>query len=326
MRPSASASASASASRLLTLALALTLTLLVLSVSVSMRVSGQPLPLPVLPYGYNAYEPVLTEEAMRAHHLLHHRAYTDNLNAALREMRNRGGATKELAKLGIDLILARLDEVPQDIRIKIRNNGGGYVNHDLYFRMIMPPLMNRSSDGDGATTSTKQAAPLLHRSPASNSTILQAIIHDFGSYESFQTQFTDMAKQVFGSGWVFMYLDGESRTLKLMATQNQDNPIILTQNKSHLMLLCLDAWEHAYYIDYRNRRVEFINGWWSLVNWSAVEDQYRMFQVYDEIMAEIAQKRKDKQQQQAASNTETASTNTQESTAAEDANTNKDGL
>ena len=181
---------------------------------------------------------------MRTHHLGHFKAYTDKLNLALRELRNRGGTLKDLAKLGVDTLLARLDEVPEDLRTTIRNNGGGYVNHDLFFKTMAPPSPNNT---DGSAPAPREPSP--------DSKVGAAIIRDFGSFSAFKTRFNELANGVFGSGWVFLYVDGSPEhlakgegKLSVMATSNQDNPNILDKNTHHYSILCLDVWEHAYYL------------------------------------------------------------------------------
>lgn len=226
------------------------------------------------------------------------RTYTDKLNLALRELRNRGGAAKDLAKLGIDTLLSRLDEVPEDLRAPIRNNGGGYVNHDLFWQSMSPPSPN-GTDG----------TPPLPREPAPESKIAQAIVRDFGSFAAFRQQFTDMAMGVFGSGWVFLYVDGAAAVagasaapgpLRMRATANQDNPVILDSNAHHLPLMALDLWEHCYYLDFKNNRQDFIHKWWNIVAWPRIEQKYVSFLTFSEIMAEEAEKREAKKAAAAA--------------------------
>lgn len=178
---------------------------------------------------------------MRLHHLGHHQAYTDKLNIALRDLRSRGDTGKALVKLGIDTLLSRLDEIPQDLRTAIRNNGGGYVNHDLYWKSMSPPSPNVTNE-DGSSTFPPP------RRPKDGSAIFGAIVRDFGSFETFQKRFTELSNSVFGSGWVFLYIDGTTKSLKLLTTMNQENPTTLEQNGHHVALMCLDLWEHAFYV------------------------------------------------------------------------------
>ena len=203
---------------------------------------------------------------MRVHHLGHHAAYTDKLNAALTTLRAKGGHEKELAKLGIDTLLARLDEISDPaLRQAIRNNGGGYTNHDLYWKSLAP-IVNKTLDDGTLVEEVRQ--------PVKGSNILLAIERDFGSFDQFQRTFNEMANSVFGSGWVFLYVDGNSKTLKLMSTPNQDNPAMIEKNVHHVLLLALDLWEHSYYINFQNKRADFIQQWWRIVNWNGVDQSY----------------------------------------------------
>jgi len=202
--------------------------------------------------------------------------YTDKLNAALFTLRERGGAAKELAKRGVDAILTRLDEVPEDLRTALRNNGGGYVNHDLYWRSLSPPAL--SVPRESATLDSLVARP----GPSADSLLGQAIARDFGSFDAFKKQFSDMSLPVFGSGWVWLYVHVEPSasgasalgSLRLQATANQDNPRILDQNDRHVLLLTIDLWEHAYYVDYYNKRAKFVEAFWSVIDWQRAEQEY----------------------------------------------------
>jgi superoxide dismutase len=180
-------------------------------------------------------------------------AYTDKLNTALRSLRERGGAEKELAKLGIDAILVRLNDVPADLRTAITNNGGGYVNHDIYWRCLSSPALPEGQARESATLSQLVGRP--GPSDSSSSPLGQAIARDFGSFEAMRKQFNDMSLALFGSGWVWLYVHVDPSaerpaaigTLRLRSTANQDNPQTLDQNGEHVLLLTIDVWEHAYY-------------------------------------------------------------------------------
>eukprot|EP00123_Amoebidium_parasiticum_P009166 comp19294_c1_seq1/m.22137 comp19294_c1_seq1/g.22137 ORF comp19294_c1_seq1/g.22137 comp19294_c1_seq1/m.22137 type:complete len:246 (-) comp19294_c1_seq1:189-926(-) len=212
---------------------------------------GQNLPLPPLPYEYNALEPYIDEATMRTHHLKHHQAYTDKANAALAALRE-DPKHKHLAKLGIDTLLTRLADVPEPHRVTLRNHGGGYVNHDLFWKIMSPH--------GGPSTLVKGA---LH----------DALHDEFGGYDKFVSEFSKQAAGLFGSGWVWLYLDSnqDPPRLKITTTPNQDTPAMTV---GHTPILCLDVWEHAYYLNYQNRRPDYISSWWYVVNWAEVESLY----------------------------------------------------
>ncbi len=199
----------------------------------------QNLPLPPLPYDYDALEPVISSDIMKLHHLRHHQGYADKLNAALSTLRT-DPETKYLAKLGVDSLLrSKLEEVPVSLRGTIRNNGGGYVNHGLFWNSMQPP------------SETVKMPSLIERE----------INKAFGSLKSFQHSFTKAGMGVFGSGWVFLIYDGVRQSLTIETTANQDIP-------KGFPILALDVWEHAYYLQYQNRRLEYIEKWFEVVNWS----------------------------------------------------------
>ncbi len=191
--------------------------------------------LPDLPYAFDALEPHIDARTMEIHHDKHHAAYTNNLNAALE------GQAEWQAK-SIEEILASLNSVPEAIRTAVRNNGGGFANHSLFWTIM-------SSDGGGAP----QGA------------LADAIAGAFGDFAAFKDQFSKAAATRFGSGWAWLALDG-SGGLKVLSTANQDLPIAdgLTP------ILGLDVWEHAYYLNYQNRRPDYIAAWWNVVNWEEV--------------------------------------------------------
>lgn len=198
--------------------------------------------LPALPYAYDALEPVIDADTMRFHHDKHHATYVANLNKALE-------AHPELFERSVEFLIAHLNHLPEDIKGAVRNNGGGTYNHTLFWEMMAP---------EGQTAF---AGPVADK-----------IKETFGSYEEFKKQFAAAAAGRFGSGWAWLVADGDK--LEIFSTANQDNP--LTEGKRPL--LCLDVWEHAYYLKYQNRRVDYINEWFRIINWDFVNEQYKKSQ------------------------------------------------
>lgn len=199
-----------------------------------------PFSLPALPYAANALEPAIDERTMEIHHDRHHQAYVDNLNAKVKDY-------PTLATTSLEQILAsvsRYDAV-------VRNNAGGHYNHSLFWTLMAPT-------GKGGSPS-----------PALQAKLLQT----FDSHEAFQSKFTDAATKVFGSGWVWLILKPDG-SLAITTTPNQDNPLMDTVTERGTPLLALDAWEHAYYLHYQNKRADYIKAWWPLVNWSQVNTRY----------------------------------------------------
>ncbi len=195
--------------------------------------------LPSMPYGYDALEPHIDARTMEIHHTKHHQAYIGKANAAL-----EGHA--DLAAKSIDDLVARLNEVPEAMRQAIRNNGGGHANHSLFWEIMGP--------GKGGTPSGEVAT---------------AIDGAFGGFDSFKEQFANAAATRFGSGWAWLVLDGGK--LAVISTPNQDSP--LTDGKTPI--LGLDVWEHAYYLNYQNRRPDYIAAFWNVVNWDKVAELFR---------------------------------------------------
>ena len=195
--------------------------------------------LPDLPYAYDALEPHIDEETMKIHHDKHHKAYMDKLNTALE-------SHPELGNKPIEELLGDLDAVPEDARTAVRNNGGGYYHHSLFWEM-MNPEGGGNPEGD----------------------IAKAIDETFGNFESFKEQFTNEAATHFASGWTWLVKNGEGN-LSILSTPNQDSPI----SSGLKPLLGIDTWEHAYYLKYQNRRPEFIEAWWNVVNWNAVNNYF----------------------------------------------------
>ncbi len=192
---------------------------------------------PALPYAADALEPHIDAQTMTIHHDKHHQAYVDKANAALEGT--------EHADAPIEEIVANLDAIAEDKRAAVRNNGGGHLNHTLFWES-MSPDGGGAPDGDLAT----------------------AIDAAFGSFDEFKESFEAAGVARFGSGWAWLVLDGDS--LAIMSTPNQDNPI--TDAKTPL--LGNDVWEHAYYLSYQNKRPDYLKAWWNTVNWAKVAERY----------------------------------------------------
>lgn len=195
--------------------------------------------LPELPYSYDALEPAIDQETMKIHHDKHHAAYVNNLNDAIK-------GNEQLSQMSIEEILKNLDQVPEDIRMKVRNNGGGHYNHSLFWTLMTP--------GGSAEPSGE---------------LLNAIKSTFGQFSTFKEQFSAKALGRFGSGWVWL-VKNENNTLEIIDTPNQDNPI----SSMVTPILGLDVWEHAYYLKYKNVRADYVSAWWSVVNWDEVMKLY----------------------------------------------------
>jgi Fe-Mn family superoxide dismutase len=195
-----------------------------------------PYEVPPLPYDYGALEPHIDEQTMRLHHDKHHQTYVDKANAAL--------DGTEWADRPIEEVLQSLDRLPEDKRTVVRNNGGGHYNHTLFWEIIGP--------GAGGEPTGE---------------IADAIEQAFGTFDAFKEEFSTAATNQFGSGWAWLVGDGSSVTIT--TTPNQDSPIIQGQTP----ILGLDVWEHAYYLKYQNRRPEYIQAWWNVVNWQKVAER-----------------------------------------------------
>ena len=198
-----------------------------------------PFELPPLPYAYNALEPTIDEETMHLHHDKHHQAYVTNLNNALQ-------GQDALANLSIEDLVRRINEVPENIRTAVRNNGGGHVNHTMFWE-IMTPGGAKEPTGDLAS----------------------AINQTFGSFDAFKTQFNDAGTKRFGSGWAWLVV-AQGGALQALSTANQDSPLMDGQYP----VMGNDVWEHAYYLKYQNRRPEYLAAWWNVVNWDEVAKRY----------------------------------------------------
>lgn len=195
--------------------------------------------LPQLPYAYDALEPHIDKETMNIHHTKHHNTYVTNLNAALE-------GNEELLAKSVEEVIANLDAVPEAARTAVRNNGGGHANHSLFWQILSP-------NGGGEPTGEVAAA----------------INAKFGSFENFKTEFAKAATTRFGSGWAWLSVaNGE---IELSSTPNQDSPIM----EGKTPILGLDVWEHAYYLNYQNRRPDYIASFWNVVNWDEVEKRYQ---------------------------------------------------
>ncbi|WP_408006783.1 superoxide dismutase [Pseudalkalibacillus sp. A8] len=195
--------------------------------------------LPALPYEFNALEPHIDEETMKIHHGKHHNTYVTKLNDAL-----EGHA--DLQDNGIDALVSNLDAVPENIRTAVRNNGGGHANHTLFWQLLSP-------NGGGNPTGE----------------VADAINSKFGSFEKFQDEFAGAATGRFGSGWAWLVVNNGE--LEVTSTPNQDTPLM----DGKTPILGLDVWEHAYYLNYQNRRPDYIAAFWNVVNWDEVEKRYQ---------------------------------------------------
>jgi superoxide dismutase, Fe-Mn family len=194
--------------------------------------------LPQLPYAYDALEPHIDKETMTIHHSKHHQTYVNNLNNALE------GQTELLSK-SVEEIISNLDAVPEAIRTAVRNNGGGVANHSLFWQVLSP-------NGGGEPTGA----------------LADAINSKFGSFEGFKDEFTKAATTRFGSGWAWLVVkNGE---IEVTSTANQDSPL----SEGNTPILLLDVWEHAYYLKYQNRRPEYINSFFNIINWDEVAKRY----------------------------------------------------
>ncbi len=194
--------------------------------------------LPPLPYDYNALEPYIDTQTMQLHHDKHHAAYVNNLNAAVKGT--------PFADLAIEDLVRRLNEVPENIRTAVRNNGGGHLNHTDFWQTMTP-------GGSKAPTGA----------------LASAIDSKFGSLDALKTAFNDAGAKRFGSGWAWLVLD-KSGNLAVVSTANQDNPV----TDGLTPILGNDVWEHAYYLKYQNRRPEYLSAWWNVVNWDVVGKRY----------------------------------------------------
>jgi Fe-Mn family superoxide dismutase len=195
--------------------------------------------LPPLPYDYNALEPYIDAETMRFHHDKHHASYTRKLNAAVAKY-------PTLQTMSAEELLRNISSVPEDIRKTVRQNGGGYVNHKMYWEIMTP-------DGGGEPTGA----------------LATAIDDVFGSFDAFKEEFNKAGRQRFGSGWAWLVRNREGK-LEVMNTPNQDSPLMQGLDP----IMGNDVWEHAYYLTYRNSRGEYLEQWWNVVNWEEVGKRF----------------------------------------------------
>lgn len=194
--------------------------------------------LPALPYEFNALEPHIDARTMEIHHGKHHQAYVNNLNAAIEKH-------SELADKSIEDLLKDLNAIPEDIRTAVRNNGGGHFNHSLFWQVMSP-------SGGGAPSGA----------------LADAINKAFGDFDTFKQKFVAAAGGQFGSGWAWLVKEGDG--VAIVATPNQDNPI----SNGKTAILGVDVWEHAYYLNYQNRRPDYVTAWWNVVNWDEVAKRF----------------------------------------------------
>ncbi len=207
--------------------------------------------LPDLPYDVNALEPHIDARTMGIHHGKHHQAYVNNLNAAVEK--HPGLFEKSALEL-----ISDLDSLPADIRTVVRNNGGGHVNHTLFWSIMSPK-------GGGAPSGG----------------LADGIGEAFGSFDAFKDTFSKAAAGVFGSGWAWLCVDEDGK-LAVTSTPNQDNPV---SSGSGRPILGLDVWEHAYYLNYQNRRPDYIGAWWKVVDWDQVAAYYTTARVEDTVVS-----------------------------------------
>jgi superoxide dismutase, Fe-Mn family len=195
--------------------------------------------LPTLPYAFNALEPHIDAKTMEIHHGKHHNAYVTNLNKALE---GRG-----IAEQSIEDLCRNIEKIPEDIRMAVRNNGGGHANHSMFW-MIMSPKGGGKPGGD----------------------LAKAIDSELGGFDKFKEQFTNSAITRFGSGWAWLNVE-KSGKLVVESTPNQDNPYMIGKTP----ILGVDVWEHAYYLNYQNRRPDYVAAFWNVIDWKAVENRYK---------------------------------------------------
>lgn len=194
--------------------------------------------LPDLPYDFNALEPHIDARTMEIHHDKHHATYVQKLNDALKDQ-------PELQAKEIDDLLKNLGDLPKDIQTPVRNNGGGHANHSLFWQIMSP-------DGGGEP----------------GGELADAIVDAFGGFDQFKDRFKQTAVARFGSGWAWLCNDSDG--LHICSTANQDSPV----SDGHAPILGLDVWEHAYYLNYQNKRPDYIDAWWNVVNWDEVARRY----------------------------------------------------
>ncbi len=191
---------------------------------------------PGLDYDYDALEDNISEDIMKLHHQKHHQSYVDKLNTALTPY-------PKLQEMKIEDLVKSIDDIPSEIQTAVRNHGGGHYNHSLFWK-CMSPSGGGTPEGE----------------------LLSDLVEKYGSFDVFKEEFTSKALTLFGSGWVWLQPDMEITT-----SPNQDNPLMFGQSAP---ILGLDVWEHAYYLDYKNKRDDYISNWWNIVDWKSVEKRY----------------------------------------------------
>ncbi len=196
--------------------------------------------LPPLPYDYSALEPHIDAQTMQLHHDKHHQAYVTNLNTALQGLSQFDGVS-------IEDLMRRINEVPENVRTAVRNNGGGHVNHSMFWQIMKP-------NGGGEPTGA----------------LADAINSTFGSFDQFKATFNDNGAKRFGSGWTWLVVDQNGK-LQALSTANQDSPFM----DGLYPVMGNDVWEHAYYLKYQNRRPEYLSAWWNVVNWDEVAKRFQ---------------------------------------------------
>jgi Fe-Mn family superoxide dismutase len=201
-----------------------------------------PYELAPLPYAYDALEPYIDAQTMTIHHDKHHQAYVNNLNATIEKH-------SELFSHSVDDLIKNLATLPEDIRIAVRNNGGGHANHSLFWSIL------------GAV-----GAPGVGGEPTG--AIANQIKADFGDFENFKKLFNETTAKQFGSGWGWLIFEGGK--LKIVTTPNQESPL----TSGHYPILANDVWEHAYYLKYQNRRPDYLAAWWNVVNWNEINKRF----------------------------------------------------
>ena len=194
-----------------------------------------------LPYDYAALEPHIDAQTMQLHHDMHHQAYVKNLNTAVEKY-------PELQTKSPEELITDLNSLPQDIVSTVRNNGGGDVNHTMFWQIMKP-------NGGGEPTGS----------------IADAIMQTFGDFETFKQRFNDAGTKQFGSGWAWLVRTSDGN-LEITSTPNQDNPM----TSGHFPIMGNDVWEHAYYLKYQNKRAEYLKQWWNVVNWDEINKRFEM--------------------------------------------------
>jgi len=197
--------------------------------------------LPPLPYNYDALEPYIDTQTMQLHHDMHHQAYVTKLNSAVEKY-------SDLQSKSPDELIRDLNSVPEDVRTTVRNNGGGHVNHTMFWQIMAP---NAGGEPMGA--------------------IAEVIKDNFGDFETFKQRFNDAGTNQFGSGWVWLVRSSDGK-FEVTSTPNQDSPT----TQGHFPIMGNDVWEHAYYLKYQNKRAEYLKQWWNVVNWNEINKRLEM--------------------------------------------------